>query len=176
MICSNMESLEIYVGGAHHATVTPDTANYGHLPYPPSFADFTSLAGASHPELRIDGYLGGIKVASRQFSSDPAADWLLLAADDAELIGDGADETRVVFRAVDAYGAPRPYVGAQVQLSVHGPATLVGDNPFDFAGAGGVGAAWVRTLPNSPGIVTVRASHPLLGSAAVTIRIGQPRS
>jgi beta-galactosidase len=176
MICSNMESLEIYVGGAHHATVTPDTANYGHLPYPPSFADFTSVAGASHPELRIDGYLGGIKVASRRFSSDPAADWLLLAADDAELIGDGADETRVVFRAVDAYGAPRPYVGAQVQLSVHGPATLVGDNPFDFAGAGGVGAAWVRTLPNSPGIVTVRASHPLLGSAAVTIRIRQPRS
>ena len=59
---------------------------------------------------------------------------------------------------------------------MHGPATLVGDNPFDFAGAGGVGAAWVRTLPNSPGIVTVRASHPLLGSAAVTIRIRQPRS
>jgi beta-galactosidase len=174
MICSNLDSLEIYVGGAHHATVTPDTANYGHLPYPPSFADFTGVDGASHPELRIDGYLGGVKMASRRFSSDPAADWLLLAADDAELIGDGADETRVVFRAVDAYGAPRPYAGAQVQLWLHGPATLVGDNPFDFAAAGGAGAAWVRTLPNSAGTVTVRASHPVLGSAAVTIRIRQP--
>jgi beta-galactosidase len=176
MICSNLDSLEIFVSGAHYATVTPDTANYGHLPYPPSFADFTGVDGESHPELRVDGYLDGVKVASRRFSSDPTADWLLLAADDAELIGDGAEETRVVFRAVDAYGAPRPYVGGQVQLSVHGPATLVGDNPFDFAAAGGVGAAWVRTLPNSAGSVTVRASHPALGSAAVTIRIRRPRS
>lgn len=80
-----------------------------------------------------------------------------------------------MFRAVDAYGAPRPYVGAQVHLSVHGPAVLVGDNPFDFAGAGGAGAAWVRTPPNSPGSVTVRASHPVLGSAAVTIRVRQTR-
>jgi beta-galactosidase len=174
MICANLDRLEIYVGGAHHATVTPDTADYPHLPFPPSFADFTGVSGASHPELRIDGYLGGVKVASRRFSSDPAADRLLLAADDAELSGDGADATRVVFRAVDAYGAPRPYAGAQVQLTVHGPATLVGDNPFDFAAAGGAGAAWVRTLPNSAGLVTVRASHPVLGSAAVTIRIRQP--
>jgi beta-galactosidase len=174
MICSNLDSLDIYVGGAHHATVTPDTAHYPHLPYPPSFADFTRVDGASHPELRIDGYLGGVKVASRRFSSDPAADQLLLAADDAELIGDGTDQTRVVFRAVDAYGAPRPYIGAQVQLSVHGPATLAGDNPFDFAAAGGAGAAWLRTLPGSAGSVTVRASHPLLGPAAVTIRIRQP--
>ncbi len=174
MICANVDSLEIYVGGAHHATVTPDTAHYPHLPYPPSFADFSGVDGASHPELRIDGYRGGVKVASRRFSSDPAADWLLLAADDAELVGDGADETRVVFRAVDAYGAPRPYVSGHVRLSVRGPAMLVGDNPFGFARAGGVGAAWVRTLPSSPGSVTVRASHPVLGSAAVTIRVRQP--
>jgi len=79
-----------------------------------------------------------------------------------------------VFRAVDAYGAPRPYASAQVRLSVHGPATLVGDNPFDFASAGGAGAAWVRTLPSSAGSVTVRASHPVLRSAPVTIRIRQP--
>jgi beta-galactosidase len=174
MICSNLDSLDIYVGGAHHATVAPDTAHYGHLHYPPSFANFGGVNGASHPELRIDGYLGGVKVTSRRFSSDPATDRLLLAADDPELTGDGADETRVVFRAVDAYGAPRPYVGGQVQLSARGPATLIGDNPFDFAAAGSAGAAWVRTLPGSAGLVTVRATHPVLRSAAVTIRIRQP--
>jgi beta-galactosidase len=174
MICANLDSLEIYVGGTHHATVTPDTAHYVHLPYPPSFTDFTGVDGASHPELRIDGYLGGVKVASRRFSADPAADRLLLAADDAGLTGDGADATRVVFRAVDAYGAPRPYARARVELTVDGPAVLVGDNPFDFAAAGGAGAAWVRTLPGSAGPVTVRASHPVLGSAAVTIHIRQP--
>jgi beta-galactosidase len=69
MICSNLDSLDIYVGGAHHATVTPDTANDPHLAYPPSFANFTGEDGAWRPELRIDGYLGGIKVATRRFSS-----------------------------------------------------------------------------------------------------------
>jgi hypothetical protein len=35
---------------------------------------------------------------------------LALTADDTEIDGDGADGTRLEFRAVDRYGAPRPYV------------------------------------------------------------------
>jgi beta-galactosidase len=174
MICANLDRLEIYVGGAHYATVTPDTADYGHLPYPPSFADFRPVDGSSHPDLRIDGYLGSTLVASRSFSSDPAGDRLSLTADDIELAADGADETRVVFRAVDKYGAPRPYAGGQVQLSVTGPAVLVGDNPFDFASTGAAGAVWVRTRPGPAGPVTVRAAHPALGTATVTIRVLPP--
>src|SRR5262249_58393663 len=103
-------------GGPPPPPVPRDPPNSPPLPSPPSFADFSGVDGASHPELRIDGYLGGVKVASRRFSANPAADWLLLAADDAELIGDGADETRVVFRAVDAYRAPRPYARERGQL------------------------------------------------------------
>lgn len=173
MICANLDRLEIFVGSVHFATATPDTTNYGHLRYPPSFVDFSTVNGSSHPELRIDGYLGGAKVTSRSFSADPSGDVLSLRADDAELFGDGVDATRVVFRALDKYGAPRPYVGGQVLLSVDGPAMLVGDNPFAFGDAGGVGAVWVRTLPYSPGVVRVRASHPLLGAAEVTIRVRQ---
>jgi beta-galactosidase len=174
MICSNLDRLEVYVGGAHYATVTPDTTDYAHLPYPPFFADFAAVDGSSHPELRIDGYLGSVRVASRSFSSDPAADRLSVIADDAELSGDGVDATRVVFRAVDSYGAPRPYVGGQVQFSVAGPGVLIGDNPFDFADTGAVGAVWLRTLPGSAGTVTVRAAHPVLGSAAVAVHVLPP--
>lgn len=174
MICANLDRLEVYVDGAHHATATPDTTSgYGYLRYPPSFVDFGKVDGSSHPELRIDGYLGDNKVASRTFSSDPSTDALSLLADDAELTGDGADATRVVFRAVDKHGAPRPYVGGQVELSVSGPAMLLGDNPFPFAEVGGVGAVWLRTLPNSPGTVTIRATHPTLGSATATVRVRQ---
>jgi beta-galactosidase len=75
---------------------------------------------------------------------------------------------------VDSYGAPRPYVGGQIQLSVTGPGVLIGDNPFDFAGTGAAGAVWLRTLPGSAGTVTVRAAHPVLGSAAVTIHVLPP--
>jgi beta-galactosidase len=177
MICANLDRLEVYVGGQHFATLTPDADGYRNLDHPPSFADFRAVDGSSLPELRIDGYLGPDMVASRSLASDPAGDALSLAADDAEIDGDGVDATRLVFRAVDRYGAPRPYVTGQVSFAIAGPAVFIGDNPFDFAAAGGAGAAWIRSLPGSPGTVTVRASHPRLGSAVAIIRVcAAPRS
>ncbi len=47
MICSNLDQLEVYVGGELYATVTPDTDDYGHLPYPPSFVDFSAVDGSA---------------------------------------------------------------------------------------------------------------------------------
>lgn len=174
MICSNLDTLEVYVGGTHFATITPDTTDYGSLPYPPSFVDFSTVDGSGNPELRIDGYLGTTMVLSRSFSSDPSTDVLSVVADDLVLTGDGTDATRVVFRAVDKYGAPRPYVTGQVTLTVGGPGALVGDNPFAFSDAGGVGAVWVRTLANSPGTISVQAAHPSLGTAQAAITVHEP--
>ena len=37
-------------------------------------------------------------------SADPRGDRLQLTADDAAIIADGSDATRITFRAVDAYG------------------------------------------------------------------------
>jgi beta-galactosidase len=165
MICANLDRLEVYVGREHFAALTPDTARYPDLAYPPSFVDFSAVDGSSLPELRIDGYLGSVKVASRSLAADPSGDVLALAVDDAEIDGDGVDATRLTFRAVDRYGAPRPYVTGRVTLNLEGPAVLIGDNPFDFAATGGAGAAWIRSRPASRGTVTVRASHPSLGSA-----------
>jgi beta-galactosidase len=172
MICANLDRLEVYVGGAHFASVTPDASgDYGSLAYPPSFADFRGVDGSARPDLRIDGYLGSELVASRSLASDSSFDTLWLAADDDEIAGDGADATRVAFRAVDGYGAPRPYVTGSVTLSVSGPAVLVGESPFDFAAAGGVGAVWIRSLPGSAGHVVVSASHPVLGQAVARVLV-----
>ena len=171
MVCANLDRLEVYVGGQHFATLTPDRAGYPHLAYPPSFADFRAVDGSGLPELRIDGYLGDDQVASRCFSADPAGDVLRLAADHAEIDADGADATRLEFRAADRYGAPRPYVTGQVTLEVEGPAVLVGESPFDFAAAGGAGAVWIRSRAGQPGMVTVRASHPGLGQTEASIRV-----
>jgi beta-galactosidase len=171
MVCANLERLEVYVGGVHFASVTPDAGDYGALAYPPSFVDFRGVDGSGRPDLRIDGYLGADLVASRSFSSDPSFDTLRMAADDDEIAGDGVDATRVMFRAVDGYGAPRPFVTGQMAFDIAGPAVLVGDNPFDFAAAGGVGAVWVRSLPGSAGMVDVSASHPVLGRAVAHVRV-----
>ena len=171
MICANLDRLEVYVGGSHFCTAWPDTADYGSLAYPPSFVDFRGVDGTARPDLRIDGYLGPDLVASRLLASDPSFDRLLLVFDDGEIEGDGVDATRLVFRAVDRYGAPRPYVTGQLALDVEGPAVLVGDNPFDFSAAGGVGAVWIRSLPGLAGTVTVSASHPSLGRAVARVRV-----
>jgi beta-galactosidase len=77
-------------------------------------------------------------------SADTSRDRLRLTADDAAIAADGSDATRVTFRATDAYGNQRPNVTGEVTLSLTGPATLVGQNPFAFGGYGGVGGAFVR--------------------------------
>jgi beta-galactosidase len=169
LIASNLDQLKVYVGGDLLTTITPDVAGYGSLPYPPSFVDFSSVDGGTLPELRIDGYLNEALVASRTFDANPSRDTLAMEADDAVIDADGTDTTRVTFRATDRYGNPRPYVDGQVTLELDGPAVLIGDNPLDIGPTGGVGAVWVRSLPGSPGTVTVRASHPTLGRAEVTI-------
>jgi beta-galactosidase len=173
LICSNLDSLEVYVGGELLTTVTPDTAGFGSLPHAPSWVDFTSVDASTLPELRIDGYLNGAKVASRRFDGDPSNDRLLIEADDLEINADGTDATRVALRAADQYGNARPYVDGPVALSVEGPAVLIGDNPLDFGATGGTGAAWIRSLPGSPGLITLRASHPTLGEATARIRVAQ---
>jgi beta-galactosidase len=170
MIATNCDRLEIYVGGAHHATAYPDTETFGSLAYPPAFADLT-VDGSGLPELRIDGYVGSSLAATARMSADSSADRLAMTADDESILADGTDATRVTFRAVDAYGNQRPRPGGQVSLSLAGPATLIGDNPFDFGTYGGVGGAFVRSEAGRAGLVTVTATHPTLGPATVRIRV-----
>jgi beta-galactosidase len=173
MIATNCEQLEIFAGPDHIATGIPDHARFGGLAYPPVFADLT-VAGSGRPELRIDGYLGGQLVACARMSADPARDQLVLTADHASLTADGSDTTRVTFRALDAYGHQRPQVTGVVTVRLTGPATLVGDNPFPFGDYGGVGGAFVRSLPGQPGPVTVTARHPGLGQDTVTLTMTRP--
>jgi beta-galactosidase len=130
-IFSNCDRLEVFIGDKHIATAQPDHAGYPHLAYPPFFCNLTA-DGSAHPELRIDGYVDGKLALTRSFSSDASQDQFLLHADDAQLIGDGADATRLVFQVADRFGAPRPFAGAEVHFEISGPGTLVGDNPFNL--------------------------------------------
>ena len=91
-----------------------------------------------------------------------------LIADDAELLADGADCTRVVFRVTDEYGAMRTFADDPIVFTIDGPATLIGDNPFALVG--GTGAVWVRAQ-QQPGTVRLTAKHPRLGTQTVSIRL-----
>jgi beta-galactosidase len=169
-IFSNCDRLELFINGKPHATVLPDRATFPHLKYPPFFTEL-ELDGTGQPELRIEGYVNGKPALSKSFSSNVAHDQFILATDDVELTGDGADATRLVFKVADKFGAPRAFGGGEVGFELSGPGVIVGDNPFLLADSGGVGAIWIRTALNGLGRITVRATHSLLGTKLVAIHV-----
>ena len=169
-IFSNCERLELFLDGKPLATLLPDRTGFPHLRYPPFFCDLA--CGGGTPELRVDGYVGGGLALSKSFSSDRTKDQLMLGVDDAVLVADGSDATRLAFQIVDQFGAMRPFAGGDIHFELTGPGTIVGDNPFHLAESGGAGAVWIRTLPDSPGHIVVTAVHSVLGrkSAEITVR------
>jgi beta-galactosidase len=170
VIWSNCDRLAVYVGERLVTIARPQDKLFPHLAHPPFFVDLT-VRPDTVEELRIDGYVGTKFVARRMFSADPALDSLSLVPDDTTIDADGQDVTRLVVRALDRYGAPRPFVTGSVLFDVAGPGVLVGDNPFDLEGAGGAGAVWLKSIRGATGPVTVSASHTVLGTEETTIRI-----
>ena len=169
-IFSNCERLDLFIDGKHHATLQPDRPNFPHTKYPPFFTDL-SLEGSGKPELRIDGFVGGRRVLSRSFSSDPSKDRLLLTSDGTRLSGDGTDAIRLEFKVADQYGALRLFAGGLMMFKVDGPGAIVGDKPFDLTATGGTGAVWVKATNCEAGHIRVTAAHESLGKASVEIDV-----
>ena len=169
-IFSNCDRLELFIDGKYYDTVYPDSNLFPHLKYPPSFVGFV-VDGSKHPELRIDGYVNGEMVLSKFYSSDTTLDQLYFEADDIELIGDGADATRLVVKAIDKYGSQRLHTNGDITFGISGAGTLVGDNPFLLADSGGAGAVWVKSSADNYGNVIISATHPTLGTKTVDVKV-----
>jgi beta-galactosidase len=172
MIASNCERLDVFIGGTLVASAQPARGSplYGGLVHPPFLVHLPRRLPNPAPDLLIQGFVGGRPVAQVRMSAHPAGDALAMGVDDGTISADGSDATRVVFRAIDAFGNQRRYGSGQVALTLSGPAALLGDNPFEFGQYGGLGAVWIRSLAGQPGAITLTASHPLLGQAEVQVR------
>lgn len=169
VIFSNCDRLVLYVGDERREELGPDLEGFGHLPRPPFFATHLgSRWGQTWRDLRIDGYVGEVRVISRKLSARGVDADFFDEADDAELLGDGADATRVVLRVTDEYGAPRPFATGAVELSVEGPGDIVGENPIALVG--GVGAVWLKAREES-GSLRLSARHPTLGTRELEVRV-----
>ena len=57
------------------------------------------------------------------------------------------------------------------EVTLTGPAVLIGQNRFPFGSYGGVGGAFIRSVPGKTGQVMVIARHATLGSASVQITV-----
>ena len=169
IICSNCDTLKVYIGDELKGELQPDRENFGHLPHPPFFAPFLSgVWGQSWKDLRIEGYVGGELRATRRMSARGVDQQFHLTADDSMLRGDGVDATRVVFRVTDEFGAARPFATGAIRLDVEGPGDIIGENPFALVG--GVGAVWIRSK-EAGGTIRLRATHPILGTQTVEIEV-----
>ncbi len=172
IFATNCDQLQIYVNGELLAMATPDRTDYGNLAFPPVVVDLT-VDGSSRPTLTVVGYYQGRRLATLQMSSDPTTDRLGIDLEDTRIVGDGSDTTRLSFRATDAFGNQRPYVTGDVSISGHGPAAIVGQNPFAFDQFGGVGGVIIRSEAGRSGTARFTASHPTLGSAQATLTVAK---
>jgi beta-galactosidase len=159
VICSNCDHLKLYVGEKLIAELDPDRKQFPHLRYAPFVAD---VGNSLDPwgDLRIEGYIQGKLVVTKRLSSKGTDQKFSLTPDDLTLVADGADTTRVVLAVTDEFGAICPFANDAITFKIDGPARILGDNPFALVG--GTGAIWIRAL-EQPGVVHLRANHPVLG-------------
>lgn len=168
VICSNCEQLKLYVNAKPLLDASPDRRQFPHLAHPPYVIDLGDKLDANWGDLRVEGYIAGRQVIVRNYSGKGFDQRFVLETDDRQLIGNGADSTRVVLRVTDEFGNTRPLADNAISLQLEGPAELVGDNPLVLVG--GVGAVWVRAGEHG-GTVRLKATHPLLGEQTVVIEI-----
>ena len=167
-VCSNCDHLKAYVADKLILEADPDRTTYGHLKHPPFILKMDDLWGTTWGDLRLDGYIKGEKVISRSYSGKSIDAELLLEPDDLELVGDGIDVTRVVFRVADRYGNTQQFASGVVSLSIDGPAEIIGENPYGLVG--GAGAVWIKTKQGS-GSVRLTAKHSYLGLKEFQIHV-----
>lgn len=167
MVCSNCDHLKFYIDNKLVADVDPDRKQFAHLRYAPFVLEMSELFH-HWGDLKIEGYIQGKLVITKQMSGTGVDTKFLLLPDDTQLLADGADSTRVVLRITDEFGCVRPFANESVKFELQGPAQLTGDNPFSLVG--GTGAVWIRAQEQA-GKAVLKAVHPYLGAQQVEIDI-----
>jgi beta-galactosidase len=167
VVCSNCDHLKFYVDDKLIAELDPDRNEFGNLRHPPFLLE-TRPFRDPWGDLRIEGYIRSKQVIVKRYSGKGIDQQFSVLPDDTKLVADGADTTRVVLRVTDEFGATRSFANDAIQLSVEGPAEIVGDNPFALVA--GTGAVWLR-VKEQAGRVRLTAVHPTLGKRQVDFEI-----
>jgi beta-galactosidase len=169
VVLSNCDEIELLVGGKSRGKFKPDSDTYPNLRHPPFIiTNLGNTWGGDWQDATFIGYVKGKKVASKTMLADGLPKQLLMDSDDAALLADGADMTRISLRIVDAAGNIKPFAMTPVVLQVEGAGTLVGENPFPMPG--GRGAVYVRA-GRKPGKITITATAARLPPARVVVTV-----
>jgi len=167
-VCSNCDHLKLYIGGTLHTEANPDRETFKDLKYPPFMVNLDDLPLDPWGDLRIEGYINGKLVITKNYSGNGIDSKLMLEPDDLTLMGDGSDVTRVVLRVTDEYGNTQQFASGSVTLTLDGPGEIVGENPFGLVG--GAGAVWIKTK-QEPGVIHLTAKHPYLPEQRISVTV-----
>jgi beta-galactosidase len=169
VICSNCESIRCSIkkGDAWHHVIdlSPNRSRYPHLTYPPFFLTLPD-GNDDWGDLKLEGIVRGSVAVTRMLSAKGIDQKLIIAADDTQLFADGMDATRITVTITDEYGARRPLSNDPIEITLDGPATLLG-TPMTALIAGTT-AVWVRTTIE-PGTIHISVTHAVFGRQALAI-------
>jgi beta-galactosidase len=131
-----------------------------------------AVPGFEPGELVARGWMAGKVVATDTVTTPGRARRLVLKADDAELVADGADMTRLVVTAVDEQGTPVPNEDRPVSIEVKN-GRFIGENPIHLE-AGRI-AFYIQSREDRTIPIGVRvAAGGLESSEWLTIRVEPP--
>ncbi len=171
-VFSNCDEIEIIIGNNSVGRFSPDFEQYPHLAHPPftigGLDAYSAWGQAEFHDLHLIGYLNGTPVAEQWIASNRLPKRLALATDTQQLVADGADMTRLIFRVTDEFCNPLPYATKMVTFELEGEAELIGENPFPLVG--GQAALYIKAS-HQPGTVSVHAHAPELPSSSVTLQL-----
>jgi beta-galactosidase len=167
VISSNCDHIKLYIADELVTEADPDRAQFAHLRYAPFAIELKELFH-KWGDLRLEGYIAGKLAITKKYSGKGVDTQFVLLPDDTNLVGDGADTTRVVLRVNDEFGNIRPFANDAIQFEIEGPGEIIGDNPFSLIG--GTGAVWIRAKEQA-GKVQLTATHPVLGKQQLSIDV-----
>ena len=169
VVFSNCDTIKLYYGDEYKGEYRPAIKDYPGLPHPPFIIRGLGwMWGSEWRDTRIEGCIGGKKVAEIQRTGDPLPARLKLWADSDELVADGQDMTALNFQIVDRTGHVIPYTSEIVTFSAEGPVEIIGTNPF--MPQGGQGAVYVRAGEEA-GRAVLTAKTPRLAEQRVEINV-----
>lgn len=158
MVLSNCDFIRMNFVAGGSIDIHPDRLTYPHLPHPPMMLRHEDITGEQlgrwgmqWHDVELVGYIKGEVAVKRTLVANPLPSNLELCADRIELNAEQR-ETRVIVRALDQAGNILPFLHDSADISISGPAQLIGPSKSPLRG--GSTGFWVRAH-GIPGAISI---------------------
>jgi beta-galactosidase len=128
--------------------------------------DELGVWGMKWESAEFTGFIDDKAVAHLRMAADPLPTTLAVEADSRTLQAEGRDSVRIIVRALDQAGNILPFLNDAVDISVQGPARLIGPERVVFQG--GSTGFWLEST-GSVGDILVTVTSSRLGAAKLAL-------